>query len=155
MGREEFESQVKRLVTGLADQAGLAGYSFFYDGGKLHPDDIAEMATPSILCLAQELSTRLGMKGFGYNFGFGAANPVFPIHGLADNGRSPAFFEVAPFVAEVFEGEVLDCRDDLARLFEAAALVIQPGFSLEANTNHAALATHPAPVDRFFAALER
>ena len=41
---------------------------------------------------------------------------------------------------EVFEGEVMDCRRDLARLFESAARLVQADFSLDRDTNYGELA---------------
>lgn len=135
MAQDEFESQIRRLVTGLADQEIKAGRSFLYDGGTLHADDVAVIGTPSILCIAQNLSERLGTGDFGYRFQIGEVNPVFPLHAIRERPGA-RFFEVAPFVTEVFEGEVLDCRNDLARLFEVAAKLVRPDFNLESNTNY-------------------
>lgn len=137
MAQDGFESQMRRLVTGLADQEIKAGREFVYDGGALHADDVAEIGMPSILCIAQDLSKRLGTGDFGYRFQMGEVNPVFPLHAIRERPTA-RFFEVAPFVTEVFEGEVLDCRHDLARLFEVAAKLVRPEFNLESNTNHRA-----------------
>lgn len=131
-----FES-LRRLVTGLADQEIRAGRGFTYDGGVMHADDVAEVALPSILCIAQDLAQRLGVGDFGYRFEMREPNPVFPLHALLE--RPPSrFFEVAPFVTEVFDGEVMDCRHDLALLFEAAAKLLRPGFNLDTHTSYTA-----------------
>lgn len=135
MAKEQLEDQLRRLVLGLADQAIRRGDKFFYDGGALHADDVADIGLPSILCIAQDVSSRAGMGGFGYQFKMDQPNPVFPLHASLA-GNAPRFFEVAPFVSEVFHGEVMDCRQDLAVLFETAAQLLRPGFSLAANTNH-------------------
>lgn len=134
---EIFEAQIRRLILGLADQEIKKGHGFLYDGGPLYADDVAEIATPSILCIAHDLSQRLGLKGFGYRFSIAEPNPVFPIHAVPV-GESPKFFEVAPFVTEVFEGEVRDCRMDMALLFEAAAKLVHPEFNLVTHTNYSA-----------------
>lgn len=135
---DTFESQIRRLILGLADQEIKNGSGFLYDGGPLYADDVAEIATPSILCIANDLSMRVGMKGFGYRFTIGEPNPVFPLHATLV-GDPPKFFEVAPFVAEIFEGEVKDCRLDMALLFEQAAKLVQPEFNLITHTNYSVL----------------
>lgn len=137
MANEDFDSQLRRLVTGLADQEIKAGRGFSYDGGVMHADDVANVTLPSILCIAQDLSQRLGVGNFGFRFEMGEPNPVFPLHAIP-SGSTPRFFEVAPFVTEVFDGEVMDCRQDLALLFEAAARLLRPEFSLGTHTNYTA-----------------
>lgn len=137
MANDDFESQLRRLVTGLADQEIKAGREFFYDGGVMHADDVANVAVPSILCIAQDLSQRLGIGDFGFRFEMGEPNPVFPLHAIP-SGAAPRFFAVAPFVTEVFDGEVMDCRQDLALLFEAAARLLRPDYSLGTHTNYTA-----------------
>ncbi|WP_323004783.1 hypothetical protein [Denitromonas sp.] len=137
MANEDFESQLRRLVTGLADQEVKAGRGFAYDGGVMHADDVAEVALPSILCIAQDLSRRLGVGDFGYRFEMREPNPVFPLHAIPER-PAPRFFEVAPFITEVFDGEVMDCRQDLALLFEAAAKLLRPEFNLDTHTNYTA-----------------
>jgi len=137
MLKEDFESQLRRLVTGLADQEIKAGREFAYDGGVMYADDVAEVALPSILCIAQDLSRRLGIGDFGYRFEMGEPNPVFPLHAIPEH-PAPRFFEVAPFITEVFDGEVMDCRHDLALLFEAAARLLHPEFNLGTHTGYTA-----------------
>lgn len=140
MAHDDLTSQLKRLFIGMADQEIRAGKDFLYDGGKLHADEVADLMLPSVVCIAQDLSDRLGLGAFGYRFTLGASVPVgFPVsmERVADDKR---FFEVAPFVVEVFEGEVMDCRLDLARLFESAARLVQADFSLDRDTNYGELA---------------
>ncbi len=135
MATVDFESRLRRLVTGLADQEIKAGRAFYYDGGVMYADDVANVALPSILCIAQDLSQRLGVGGFGYHFKMGAPNPVFPLHAIPER-PAPRFFGVAPFITEVFDGEVMDCRHDLALLFQAAAQLLRPEFRLDTHTNY-------------------
>ena len=144
MRHDALTSQLKRLVIGMADQEILAGKDFFYDGGKLHADEVADLMLPSVVCIAQDLSDRLDLGSFGYRFNLGASDSTaFPLSMelVADGSvATKRFFEVAPFVVEVFEGEVVDCRLDLARLFESAARLVQEDFSLDRHTNYAELA---------------
>ena len=137
MATDDFESKLRRLVTGLADQEIKAGRGFAYDGGVMYADDVVEVALPSILCIAQDLSRRLGVEYFGYRFEMGEPNPIFPLHAILER-PAPRFFEVAPFITEVFDGEVMGCRQDLALLFEAAAKLLRPEFNLDTHTNYAA-----------------
>lgn len=125
-----ISDQIRILMTGLADQAILNGKGFQYDGGRLLAEDVAAFAVPSVLCLAQDLSDRLGMGKFGMSFVLGREpNPIFPLHVDYPNEEID-FYRIAPFVAEVFEGEVLDCRQDLTRLFVSAAKILDPKFDL-------------------------
>lgn len=135
MAQVQLEEQLRRLVLGLTDQAIVRGDEFRYDGGLLHADDVADIALPSILCLAQDLSVRYGVGSFGYEFKMDEPNPVFPLHAVSVDG-DVNFSKVAPFISEVFHGEVMDCRQDLAVLFETAAQLVRPGFNLSANTNY-------------------
>jgi hypothetical protein len=137
-----LEDQLRVLVIGLADQEIKAGRNFKFDGGDLHADEVAELITPSMLCIAQRLSERLGTGDFGFQFELGDANPVFPLHAkrVSANVR---FFQVAPFVTEVFERNVLACRADLSQVFELAAQTLHPEFSLSEHTNHTAPVNAP------------
>jgi len=140
MAHDDLTNQLKRLLIGMADQEIRAGKDFFYDGGKLYPDEVADLMLPSVACIAQDLSDRLGFGVFGYRFTFSASVPVgFPLlmERVTDDKR---FFEVAPFVVEVFDGEVMDCHHDLARLFESAARLLHADFSLDRDTNYGELA---------------
>jgi len=144
MANEDFESQLRRLVTGLADQEIKAGRGFAYDGGVMYAEDMTEVALPSILCIAQNLSRRLGALNFGYRFEMREPNPVFPLHAIPER-PSPRFFEVAPFITEVFDGEVMDCRQDLRLLFEVAAKLLRPEFNIDTHTNYTGQDTEDAP----------
>lgn len=139
MSHDDLAAQLQRLLTGLADQEILAGAQFLYDDATLYPDEVADLLLPSVLCLAQELSCRLGMGTWGYTFMLGAPEAVgFPLLVSAPAG-GPLFLEVAPFATHVFTEQLMACRDDVARLFEAAARLVRPGFSLVDDTNHGAL----------------
>ncbi|WP_028632682.1 hypothetical protein [Pseudomonas parafulva] len=122
---DPLEDQLRRLLTGLADQAIVRGEQFVYDGGALYADDVADIGLVSVLCLAQALSVSTGLGGFGYEFQLAApANPIFPIHGTPPK-EPPDFFRVAPFVAAVFHADVLDARTDLTLLYRAAERALQ------------------------------
>lgn len=139
MVTSELDGQLQRLITGLADQEMNKGRIFKYDGGELYPDEVAIIMLPSILCKAHEVAGRCGMA-LGYHFYFAAANPVFPLHARRDTDDQ-SFFECAPFVMEVFEHQLLEHSSDLARFFEIAAILIQPGFSLENYTTYPSFST--------------
>lgn len=144
---DEFDAQMRRLVIGLADQDIKDGQGFGYDGGVLHAEEVADLALPSILCLAQDLSQRLGVGDLGYRFELATANPVFPLHALHER-QGVGFSAAAPFVTEVFEHEVRECRHDLARLFEMAAQRVQPDYTLAANTTYSTpSASNAAPAE--------
>ncbi|WP_426810495.1 hypothetical protein ABOC32_06635 [Pseudomonas sp. WOUb67] len=125
MDDNQLEEQLRRLLTGLADQAIVRGEQFIYDGGELYADDVAEIGLVAVLCIAQALSERAGLGGFGYQFQLAApANPIFPIHASPPQVL-PDFFRVAPFVSAVFHSEVLNARQDLSLLYHAAVLRLQ------------------------------
>ncbi|MNE73173.1 hypothetical protein [Pseudomonas putida] len=125
MDDNQLEEQLRRLLTGLADQAIVRGEQFIYDGGELYADDVAEIGLVAVLCIAQTLSERAGLGGFGYQFQLAApANPIFPIHASPPEVL-PDFFKVAPFVSAVFHSEVLNARRDLTLLYHAAVLRLQ------------------------------
>ena len=125
MAENQLEDQLRRLLTGLADQAIVRGEQFIYDGGELYADDVAEIALVAVLCIAQSLSERVGLGSFGYAFQLAApANPIFPIHATAP-AVLPDFFRVAPFVSAVFHGEVLEAKGDFTLLYHAAARRMQ------------------------------
>ena len=144
MEHDVLINSLKRLLIGMSDQAIRAGNPFTYDGGVLHADEVADLTLPSVVCIAQELSDRLGLDGFGYRFALVGSNAAgFPLTMErviedAAAGRK-RFFEIAPFVVEVFEGEVMDCRHDLAKLFESAARIVRADFSLTRDTNYGQL----------------
>ena len=139
MPKDDFEALIKRLITGLADQEIKAGKSFKYDSAPLLAEDVADITAPTVLCMAQDLAERVGMTGFGLNFKLGEANPVFPIHySVKDSAKEPQFLDAAPWVTEIFDGELMECRHDLAHFFEVGAKLLRPDFNLEINTNYRA-----------------
>lgn len=140
MAHDELTRPLLRLLIGMADQEIRAGKEFRYDGGRLHADEVGALMLPSVLCIAQDLSDRLGLGSFGYQFALREnGQGGFPLAMEFVSGDK-RFFEVSPFVAEVFEGEVLDCCSDLARLFESAARLIDPEFALDRDSNYGELA---------------
>ncbi|HDS1733919.1 hypothetical protein [Pseudomonas sp. BP8] len=127
MVENPLEDQLRRLLTGLADQAIVRGEQFYYDDGELYADDVADIGLVAVLCIAQALSERTGLGGFGYEFELAApANPIFPLHASPPDVL-PDFFRVAPFVAAVFYGEVMAARQDLTLLYHAAVQSLQDG----------------------------
>lgn len=124
-----LSAKLSALMTGLADQKIKNGEEFLYGGGRLFASDVAEIALPCALVLADSLSRHLGMGGSGYEFELGAPNPVFPVHAVAVEPRG--FMEVAPFLAEVFESAVFHFRHDLTQVYALAAnymgLVLEDG----------------------------
>ena len=136
MTNESLYLQLKRLLTGLVDQAIKDGKTFEYDSVALRADEVADLSLPSVLCIAQDMSVRVGMGDLGYRFSVGAPEiSHFPL-AMEAVGEEKQFLEIAPFVLEVFEGEVMDCQHDLALLFEGAVRLLHPDFSLDANSNH-------------------
>lgn len=135
MRHDDLAQQIQRLLAGLADQANRSGKTFFYDGGRLYPDEVAKLVLASAMCLAQDIAERLGLGNFGFRFELRATDDGLPL-AMEPAGTPCLFLEVAPFVTEVFEGEVIDCCDDLARVFECAARVLKDGFSLERDTTY-------------------
>lgn len=130
MPHDELTAQLQRLLTGLADQETLSGTRFLYDGAELYPDEVADLLLPSVLCLAQGMAQRLGFGDWGYRFSLGEPEAIgFPLL-VAHHGAQPLFLEVAPWVTQVFCGQLLACRDDVVRLFETAARLVRPDFSL-------------------------
>ena len=126
MQREDLQVQLKRLVTGLATVEVDKGNEFYYQGSKLYPDEVADLMLPSIVCIAQDVSARIGLGDFGYRFDIGSGSPTsFPLMMTRVDDKK-RFFEIAPFVVEVFDAEVVECRHDLVKLFESAARLVQP-----------------------------
>jgi hypothetical protein len=141
MADEDLTEQLMRLLTGLAEEEVRAGKEFSYDGATLHSDEVSDLLLPSVLCIAQDLSDRVGLNRWGYHFDIVAGTGIgFPLAMKCEHSQR-CFLEVAPFVVEVFDSELMDCHADLARLFEAAARLIRPQFSLSRDTNYAELAT--------------
>lgn len=125
MQREDLQAQLKRLVTGLATVEIDKGNEFFYQGSKLYPDEVADLMLPSIVCIAQDVSARIGLGDFGYRFDIGSGSPTsFPLVMTRVDDKK-RFFEIAPFVVEVFDAEVVECRHDLVKLFESAVRLVQ------------------------------
>lgn len=139
MTRGDINEQLHRLVTGLADQEIKAGLTFCYDGGELHAEEVSHIALPSILCIAQDMSARLGMGDFGLRFELTETpEPVFPLHAVNGGTPSATFMTLAPLVTEVFDREVRECRHDLARLFEMAAQRVDNSYLLSTRTTYTA-----------------
>lgn len=132
----ELELQLRRLIIGLTDQEIRNGHEFLYDNGMLYADDVAEIAFSSILCLSQALAKQTGMADFSYIFTLEEpANPVFPLQ-ITGPTLKVNFFQIAPFIVEIFDKEVMSFRQDLTLLFEQAAKIIEPSFSLATHINH-------------------
>jgi hypothetical protein len=133
---EDARSNLSRLVMGFADQRNREGIQFWYDGGELYPDEVADFALAPMLGLAQGLAQELGMD-IGCEVRFcEAPNPVFPL--AVSWHVEPAFHGIAPYVYHVMRHDLLECRSDLAQLFERAAQRIHPGFTLTTHTAYVA-----------------
>jgi len=135
MINNHLESQLEHLITGLAYLSTKNGQNFFYDGGLIYADEIGEIILPSILCIAQDLSTCLGMRDFGYRFELGQQNPLFPLHAIPQRPVA-LFFETAPFITEVFESKVLNYRQNIECIFEEATKLIYPEFRILDSIEH-------------------
>lgn len=139
----DFEHQIRRLLIGLADQAIKDGHVFKYDNAVLLAEDVAEIAGPTALCMAQDLACRIGMSGFGLEFKMGSANPVFPIHfELKDHRNPPRFMDAAPWITEIFDGELMSSSHDLAKFYEVGAKLLRNDFDLEVHSNYRAPKVH-------------
>ncbi len=132
MEREPLEVQLKRLLTGLADQAILSQQDIVYEGSALHADEVCDLLFPSVMCMAQALSQRLGTRPFGLSFEIAPSASGFPL-AMRSTGafEERTFSDIAPYVVEIFDGEVMLCRGDIAHVYEAAARIVQPDFKLE------------------------
>jgi hypothetical protein len=129
---QSVELELKRLLTGLADQAILSQQDIVYEGSALHADEVCDLLFPSVMCMAQALSERLGTRSFGLTFEIVPSAVGFPLTMRAvDAFEQRTFSEIAPYVLEVFDGEVMECRGDIAHVYEAAARIVQPEFKLE------------------------
>jgi hypothetical protein len=126
--------QLRRLCEALADREILSGTEFLYDGSRLHADEVSDLLLPSVLCLAQALSERAGTGSLGFRFTLESASPLDLPLSLELLDKNQLFLQVAPFVVEVFDQTLMECRADLLHLFEAAAQVIRPDFTLEQHT---------------------
>lgn len=148
MAIDALESALRRLVCGMADQDIRDDKPFFYGGGRLLAEDVANLGMPSILCLADRLSVNLGLGPLGYRFALVArGGSGFPLTAeRATEHPVQPFASVAPVLYEVFMSDVRDCRQDLAQLFERAARVLDPAFSLETDTTNTPAGAAPARV---------
>jgi hypothetical protein len=135
MTRQDLIGQLRRLCEGLADREIRSGTDFHYDGSRLHADEVSDLLLPSVLCLAQDLSERAGTGSLGFRFTLGSGTGIDLPLSLEVLDESHLFLEVAPFVVEVFDQTLMECRADLLRLFEAAVQVIRPDFTLERHTS--------------------
>jgi hypothetical protein len=126
--------QLRRLCEGLANREIRSGTHFLYDGSPLHADEVSDLLLPSVLCLAQELSVRAGMGHLGFRFTLSNSTPLDLPISMEPASEPKLFLEIAPFVVEIFDGKLMEYRAELLRLFEAAAQVIRPEFSLERDT---------------------
>lgn len=133
------QHSLKRLLIGLTDQEILKGNQFFYDGGALYADEVGSLMLPSVLCIAQDVASRVGMGslGFGFELTAGGSSGDLPL-AMRQQGEV-AFVKVAAFVVEVFDNEMMECRNDMARLFETAAKLIDPSYDLASRSNHSEL----------------
>lgn len=118
-----------RLIKGASGEHLAASGRFLYEGGPMDADDVLDVMTPSILCLSQDLSMRLGLQGLGMRFSIGHPAPVFPIH-VEREGEMAPFSRCAPLVYHTFCAHVITNSHDLARVYELAMNTIQPGFKL-------------------------
>ena len=137
MGHETTQSSwesLSTLISGLAEAEFGRGEQFVYDGARLYPEDVADMLLPSILCLAQGVARYVDMGDFGYDFDIEPESQgAFPLQASPKDRIAP-FHLIAPFVVEAFDSYVIECRADVAKVFEAAAQLIYPDFALERNT---------------------
>lgn len=144
METDTLDVALRRLVCGMADQDIRDDKPFFYDGGKLLPEDVVTLGLPSMLCLADRMSERLGMGSLGYRFALDEATGGLPLKATRDETLvTRPFATVAPFVYDVFVSDVRECRLDLARLFERAARVIDPEFRLATDTAYSPVVEAP------------
>ena len=83
---------------------------------------------------AAQVAKYVGMGEFGYDFDIAPeSQEAFPLQ-ASPKGRVAPFHLIAPFVVEAFDSYVIECRADVAKVFEAAAQLIYPDFTLERNT---------------------
>ena len=144
METDNLDVALRRLVCGMADQDIRDDKPFFYDGGKLLPEDVVTLGLPSMLCLADRMSKRLGFGPLGYRFALDEDASGLPLKATRDESLVTwPFATVAPFVYDVFVSDVRECRLDLARLFERAARVIDPEFRLAADSAYSPVVEAP------------
>lgn len=137
---DDLTNQLSVLLTAMADCEIRRGRSIHYDGAPLHADEVADLMLPSVICRAQRMAEDVEFGSWGYRFAIVRESPgAFPLV-MQREGSLHRFLEVAPFVAMVFETQVMSCND-LARFFESAARVIRPRFSLDDDSNYSELAS--------------
>ncbi len=120
----DMQNKLRKLIFGLSDQENKVGHRFYYDGGELYPEDMANIVTPSVLCIAQCLSKQLGLGNLGFQFKIGQPNPIFPVEISEDSTSTSSFALVAPLATEVFLNDVVLYRADLTQLYFKAASII-------------------------------
>lgn len=142
-----LEEQLQRLVGGLADREVRQGRNFptpDNPANEFHPREVAVFMLPSILCIAQDLSRRLGVGSLGYRFEM-TDDMMTPITAIPE--KPAGFSQIAPFVTEVFDKNVMACRHDLTALHVTAIKLLNPEFSYDAPVGAVApvAAAVPAP----------
>lgn len=155
MSAKALHAQLQRLTFGLADQLIVRGTPLTYDGGRLRPAEAVDLSLPSLLCLADELSRRVGTGDIGFDFALlDRPNPVFPLDAVP---RSPRpFIAIAPYLVEAFDQHVASSEYDLAHVFAAAARVLDPQFDLVLHTTYrAGDRSLPTPLPSHAATLTR
>jgi hypothetical protein len=139
MQLDDLTSQLSVLLTAMAAHEMHRGHSIHYDGAPLHADEVGDLILPSVICRAQRIAEDVEFGSWGYRFVIVRESPgAFPL-AMQREGTPHRFLEVAPFVAMVFETQVMSCRRDVARFFESAARIIRPSFTLEGDTDHGEL----------------
>ncbi|MDB6007895.1 MAG: hypothetical protein JWL65_145 [Gammaproteobacteria bacterium] len=141
MRADNLTMQLHTLLAALAGYEIRRGCSLNYDGAPLHADEVADLMLPSVICRAQRMAEEVEFGSWGYRFAIVRESPgAFPLV-MQREGSLHRFLEVAPFVATVFETQVMSCHNDLARFFENVARIIRPRFSLDDDSNHSELAS--------------
>lgn len=116
------------LIFELTRREILNGTTFQYGQGVLHADEVAQLFTPTILCLAQNLAIKSGISDLGLNVSIQYQNNRFPIQ---IEFSKDVFVFIAPFVLEVFEAIVCPASDDLSAVYVLAAQTTTALFALE------------------------
>lgn len=118
------------LLTELADKEIAKGAEFCYQGAPLLAMDVAEMGMNATMALVDHLHRALGLGETGLSFTLVPAEDTLAKYGqffplIMDISNSKQAFSVlASLVVEVFKVEVMECRDDLFKLFERASCEI-------------------------------
>jgi hypothetical protein len=142
-GSRSLDTCIQHLLAGLFDQACCeADYPdevFCYSGSFMSSAEAAQNMKPVMVWLAQDLAVRAGFDGFGYQIlptpGFGSGR----VHNIIEYQENPElvhFFQVAPWIVQVFEEDVLAHRTDLERVFEKAYRMKDPSYSLDADISY-------------------